>query len=253
MGYTHYWTVNKPAELLGSEIRAYEDACADCTRIANAWYQAHGGLAGFSAHTVPGRYGGVQLNGSRENGHEDFTMRETLAKAQSGFCKTARKPYDTVVTACLLVLADALPGILTIRSDGDAGDWLAGWRLAEEVLGRKLAIPDTIRISADAPPPPPPPAARRREPAPSGVTDIGEYRLQRGLAALRSTTDANGSKTASWGERSIQAKNKAIKLREEQQRNEYNKQLVQRLGLRSSPNPRKPSGRPSTDPDGGQA
>jgi hypothetical protein len=60
------------------------------------------------------------------------------------FCKTAGKPYDEVVTACLLVARDHFPeDILSIDSDGSwsDGDWQEGTKLYTTVLGRPARNP----------------------------------------------------------------------------------------------------------------
>jgi hypothetical protein len=56
------------------------------------------------------------------------------------FCKTAAKPYDSVVTACLLVARDHFSSsVLSIDSDGSwaAGDWQQGIDRYSKVLGRR--------------------------------------------------------------------------------------------------------------------
>ncbi len=48
------------------------------------------------------------------------------------FCKTARKPYDEIVTAILAVVDKLAPGALEIGSDGDESDWEEGLALAKK-------------------------------------------------------------------------------------------------------------------------
>ena len=58
------------------------------------------------------------FNGKGDNAHEPF-----IFPGESGFnfCKTAYKPYDTVVVACLFVARDYFaPDQLEIASDGEA-------------------------------------------------------------------------------------------------------------------------------------
>ena len=59
-------------------------------------------------------------------------------QASLAFCKTAAKRYDTVVVACLCVLAETG---LDVSSDGGPADWEHGRALAEEILGRLIANP----------------------------------------------------------------------------------------------------------------
>lgn len=50
-------------------------------------------------------------------------------------CKTAYKPYDILVTACLIALKQHFPDVFTITSDGESHDWEDGRRLCQHVLG----------------------------------------------------------------------------------------------------------------------
>jgi hypothetical protein len=52
-----------------------------------------------------------------------------------GFCKTAYKPYDICVTACLIVLKHYFGAQVAISSDGEAQDWDDARRLCQHVLG----------------------------------------------------------------------------------------------------------------------
>ena len=151
MGYTHYWSFTAPKRGETTKIeKAYQKALKECATIARTFYLANGGLSGFSAHTEPGKYGGLKVNGKGDLMHEDFTMREhfkqNLEPSNWMFCKTARKPYDEVVVACLIVLANRLPNNIRVDSDGYTDDWQAGLELAQRILkDKKLKIPKTIR------------------------------------------------------------------------------------------------------------
>jgi hypothetical protein len=139
MGYTHYFRFNKSNEKL------YKKAIEEIQMLVYDYAQKHGGISGYTAHTKPGKYAGVKFNGSRDNGHEDFFLRETFKLNESfNFCKTARKPYDVLVVASLCILNDVLQDRITISSDGDYPDWAAGAELASLFLGRKLLVPSNI-------------------------------------------------------------------------------------------------------------
>ena len=147
MGYTHYWRFKKPAKGKASQTEtAYQRALIDCQRIILTYRAVNGGLSGFSAHTKLGQYGGINVNGSRDDGHETFVLREHFSENEGfNFCKTARKPYDRVVTACLIVLSYRLGDCIEVSSDGDSEDWAAGLQLAERVLKlKRLAIPERV-------------------------------------------------------------------------------------------------------------
>ena len=85
-GYTHYWRWRSAPD--AAELRA---AVADMNRIA----KARPGEV-----TVESNGASITLNGIGDDGHEDFRF------PAGAFCKTAAKPCDEVVTACLLVARD---------------------------------------------------------------------------------------------------------------------------------------------------
>lgn len=150
MGYTHYWSFTAPKRGETAKIeKAYQAAIKDCARIARAYYTVNGGLSGYTAHTPVGKYGGLKINGKGDDAHEEFSMREyfkeNLEPDKFNFCKTARKPYDVVVTACLIVLANALPKNFRVDSDGNKGDFVAGLDLARRVTKKTLEIPSNLR------------------------------------------------------------------------------------------------------------
>jgi len=152
MGYTHYWTFKPAARGEASQVEAaYQTAVRDCQRIILAYQKENGGLSGYSAHTKLGQYGGIKLNGKGDDGHEDFFLREHFSQNLDqvyglggggfNFCKTAQKPYDVVVVACLCVLAYRLGDNVKVSSDGSVSDWAEGLELARRVLKRKIKMP----------------------------------------------------------------------------------------------------------------
>lgn len=126
MGYTHYWGFRTPAKGKAEETeKAYQKAIKECQKIAQSYHlaQPKGSCTRLSGYTAYSKtYGGLHINGARDMAHEDFCMREHFNQNKSGFCKTARKPYDIVVTACLIVLKTALtlPAMVT-QSNGMMG------------------------------------------------------------------------------------------------------------------------------------
>lgn len=148
MGYTHYWTMTKAKRGQSAQLeKDYQLALLDCAKIVKAYYKENGGLSGYTAHTALGAYGGIELNGKGDDAHEPFILREHYVENFRGFscCKTARKPYDIVVTACLIALKYHLGDNIDVSSDGNCCDWVEGLELAKRVLKRKtLEIPSTI-------------------------------------------------------------------------------------------------------------
>lgn len=149
MGYTHYWNFNfkKTNEL------DYKLALRQCQRIIrrhNRELKAEdvkhpSRLSGYSVHTKVGKYTGLHFNGTKDMGHEDFSLREHLIENTGGFCKTAQKPYDVCVVACLIILKHYLKEGFTCESDGQHFDWIDGLTLAKRLGIKGLSIPNTIK------------------------------------------------------------------------------------------------------------
>lgn len=94
---------------------------------------------------------GASLDGSDDEdlAHEDFAIE----RFGSGFkfCKTARKPYDTVVVASLIaaeLIANRNSVSLDLSSDGEVEEWSDGVKLFEACFPGLLATAD-VRLSGD--------------------------------------------------------------------------------------------------------
>jgi hypothetical protein len=156
MGYTHYWNINKIKGRTDEQEFIYQRAIKDCNKIIKAYYKLYKGtessLSGYSAHTPAGKYGGINVNGKDSNAHETFLFREHFSQnsEEFEFCKTARKPYDLVVTACLSILKFHLKDGINVSSDGHYSDWLAGASFANEILRRtKNLVEPPIKFDAE--------------------------------------------------------------------------------------------------------
>ena len=150
MGYTHYW--RRPANLDAKRFAAFvEDVRAllahlpQNTSTAGGFYAdeplvVRGPLGHGQPVVTPER---VDFNGDGEGGcdmeHESFDVARELDPEHENeapvedFCKTARKPYDLLVTACLIALKHHFREV-AVWSDGDSADWAAGRELYERVL-----------------------------------------------------------------------------------------------------------------------
>jgi hypothetical protein len=142
MGYTHYFSFNSPKRGEADKTeKTYQRAIRDCQRIVKSFYKEYGGLSGYSAHVPLGKYGGINVNGKGDEAHEPFELREHFSQNEGGFCKTARKPYDTVVVACLALLKHRLKDLISVSSDGRFEDWVDGVEYAKKVTGLKIKNP----------------------------------------------------------------------------------------------------------------
>lgn len=152
MGYTHYFNTVEIHGKATEQERKYQLALKQCRKIAKYYnddVKTYYGpktdlrLSGYTVHAP--KYGGLSINGVQGEAHEDFCMREHFKENKAEFCKTARKPYDQVVVACLVVLKHYLGDGFAVESDGDAHEWVNGRDLAREALGLKsLKIPKSI-------------------------------------------------------------------------------------------------------------
>lgn len=86
----------------------------------------------------------IRFNGIEDDGHETFVLN----RRGSGFsfCKTARKPYDIVVCAILIVAEHFSDGAFDVSSDGrmDEEEWAPALRLAQSILPG-VQVPPNIR------------------------------------------------------------------------------------------------------------
>jgi len=84
----------------------------------------------------------VHFNGVDEEGHETFLIQQTFEGYRQEidgklfqFCKTARKPYDTAVTACLIIFKHHFGNDFVVKSDGYPSEWQNGLNAVKECLG----------------------------------------------------------------------------------------------------------------------
>ena len=131
MGYTHYWhrkadfTKGEWMRICKKASDAIMDAATDGITIA--------GPSGDRESVVLIGSGAIMFNGFGPESHETFVLKRDAGKPHDwqlekgkgtfNFCKTAEKPYDTVVVKVLRAafLASGEHAI-TLSSDGDVFD-----------------------------------------------------------------------------------------------------------------------------------
>jgi len=133
MGYTHYWT---PNETLTSEQRKkMVDFTKEAIKLSGVTIK---GGNGEGLPTVSKK--SIRFNGNGDSGHshETFCLLEK-SDWWSDCCKTAMKPYDDVVVACL-IYADEIDVIKEWSSDGSLihGEFNRGLTLYSRVTGVDL-------------------------------------------------------------------------------------------------------------------
>ena len=124
MGYTHYWAVKDFTDTQWSEFQAH--ARKVFRRAARAGIKIRGWDGTGSPEVSADR---IAFNGADDEGHETCSIKRT--DTDRDFCKTARKPYDTVVVALLTI--GARMGCMEWSSDGDPEDHADGVKLARDL------------------------------------------------------------------------------------------------------------------------
>lgn len=172
MGYTHYWYRKKKAFEPATFAKFVEDCqkIAKASEIPLASWNGKGepefdptGVAfngredcGHKARDLgivwpkqPGQnswLAGAMLERrecdgdcSHESFHIDVDVGEDVYKTDEdeyfAFTKTAFKPYDVVVTGCLIVLDHYFKDQVRVSSDGGDREWEDARRLCQHVLG----------------------------------------------------------------------------------------------------------------------
>lgn len=143
MGYTHYWKGKK----------SFTDA--QFKAITRDFVKLYGALP-RSTDTAGGYYADqplmVERNIAKDEirfdgtgpadsdlGHETFLLSQQPDAFE--FCKTARKPYDLLVCATLIVCQKHAPDVLEITSDGDPEDWVPAQKFVRQVFDDSYGIP----------------------------------------------------------------------------------------------------------------
>lgn len=121
MGYSHRWTLKN-----GIEPSLWDNFFRGAKEILDVAIESGIALEDSSQGPL------IFFNGVKDGAHEDFAV--TDGDVGFNFCKTAGKPYDTVVTAVLIHLKRSLGDAVSIDSDGNWSDWEGGRLLYETVF-----------------------------------------------------------------------------------------------------------------------
>ena len=138
MGYSHYFSIK--GEVTPEMYKEFVAEAHEILRTADIYTgidvaDAMGEV--MSAWQADNE--AVSFNGYGENSHETFYV--TPSSAGFNFCKTAEKPYDAVVVACLIAMGRAYGDAVKISSDGNASDWADGSHLYQMAVQRTAIIP----------------------------------------------------------------------------------------------------------------
>lgn len=148
MGYTHYWKKvgaidEKRYKLALSKIRKLIELHKDnipAGNTAGGYYsdclnERLGDCGGDNPVSKADYIDDICINGLGDMSHETFFLPVNgFDLEEFQFCKTARKPYDVIVVACLVILKHYLGNSFKFSSDGDDLELEEGFNLARTVL-----------------------------------------------------------------------------------------------------------------------
>lgn len=148
MGYTHYFTVTGTSR---DDALRFEMFSRGVQTIINYATEYDGIEIADGLGEELGKWDAdnevVRFNGYGADAHETFYF--TVFQQGFGFCKTARKPYDAVVTACLIHMKDIYGDLVDIASDGEWSEWQDGARLYRNATGMTAENPmQSVEVSA---------------------------------------------------------------------------------------------------------
>lgn len=151
MGYTHYFTQKKqPTD------EQWHQLCQQVTvvvklirKMPEYRFSVCDGLGEKKIRLVEelftdnGRT--IAFNGDARLGldHETFLLSQKC-DTSFNFCKTARKPYDFLVTAILILVNHHCPDCYRICSDGEKQEWEPVLHWLNTHLGKQYKLPRNI-------------------------------------------------------------------------------------------------------------
>jgi len=127
MGYSHYYTPSKTST--AAQIKAMIEFVNKGIKLFGVDQIA--GWAGEIGTKPKVTKKAISFNGVEEDSHETFLI--SIKSGEMAFCKTNRKPYDSLVVACL-IFAEKNNIIEKWSSDGGDEDHQSGKLLFEKVL-----------------------------------------------------------------------------------------------------------------------
>lgn len=145
MGYTHYW--RKTPNLNSEKFTEFSNKAKILIENEPVQFEYDSNKEPEITNEL------VRFNGIGENGHETFYFEKDVEKDQYynekngkcfSFCKTARKPYDQTVVACLILAKKIFGKDINVSSDGTIEEWEDGLKLLNEKLEYDVKIVEDV-------------------------------------------------------------------------------------------------------------
>ena len=149
MGYTHYFphqkvskkvwnSILKDVRIIMDNLPEYSHSSGDC--YADVPLKLVNGMGEAGTKPIINDEM-ICFNGEEpEYDHESFDLSKD-GSSGFAFCKTARKPYDLIAQACLLIYVHHSPKTIDLCSDGDRADWAEAVEFVIHTLKRKVPNP----------------------------------------------------------------------------------------------------------------
>jgi hypothetical protein len=130
MGFTRYWGFNKKANK-----KEREKIIEVMSSIIDLEKEKLTGFDGDKETPIEIKKTCVSFNGIGEDSHETFCFIPSTKPDDFNFCKTANKPYDRAVCACLIAAKRILGKKIDVSSDGPGDEDLLALKMVDDILG----------------------------------------------------------------------------------------------------------------------
>ena len=125
MGYTHYWNHDGFTDSEWEQVKQQAPNIIGASSVP-VQFEYDESKPYFISDNL------LRFNGIDDDGHETFYFPKEGSDRE--FCKTARKPYDEIVVAMLIMMSRIKPSF-SWSSDGDHEDHEDGVNLFNSCIG----------------------------------------------------------------------------------------------------------------------
>ena len=146
MGYTHYWYRKLDMPVTDEQ---WAGIVTDFNAMLNLVDEQGTPIQFEYNNPAPPEISNerIRFNGKGDDGHETMCLernpvptRISESRTVFDFCKTARKPYDALVTGLLIAAEANAPDAWAISSDGWLEEWEPGFELFTKATGKEAPV-----------------------------------------------------------------------------------------------------------------